>query len=44
MKIRQFKTDDIIFIEDEICVILDGIVHLKSHAENVIPPKLLAKY
>lgn len=25
-------------------VILDGVVHMKSHAENVLPPKLLAKY
>jgi hypothetical protein len=34
----------VIFVDDEVAIILDGIVHLKSHAENIFPPKLLAKY
>lgn len=44
MTLRQYNKDDIIFVENEVVVILEGIVHLKSHAENILPPKLLAKY
>jgi len=31
-------------VEDEIAVVLDGVVYMKSHSENILPPKLLAKY
>lgn len=44
MKIKQYNTDDIIYTEEEVSVILDGVIHLKSHALHVLPPKLLAKY
>ena len=43
MKVRSYKTDEIIYNETTVVVILEGIVHLKSHAENILPPKLLAK-
>jgi hypothetical protein len=42
--VKAFKTDDIIFVENEVAVILEGLIHLKSHADNVLPPKLMAKY
>lgn len=44
MTAKRYNTDEIIFVEDEVAVILEGIVHIKSHSENVLPPKLLAKY
>lgn len=42
--LKHYKTDDIIYVEDQVAVILEGVVHLKSHASNVLPPKLLTKY
>ena len=44
MKVKKYKPDDVIYVEDEIAVILEGIVLLKSHGDQVLPPKLLAKY
>jgi len=44
MSVKRFKTDEIVFIEDSVAVILEGVVHVKSHSENILPPKLLAKY
>ncbi|CDW75604.1 tpr repeat protein [Stylonychia lemnae] len=44
MSVKKYKTDEIIFIEDAVAVILEGVVHLKSHSENILPPKLLAKF
>lgn len=44
ISVRRYNTDDIIYVEEDVAVILEGIVHLKSHAENVLPPKLLGKY
>lgn len=44
MTVKRFNTDDIIFVEDKVAVILEGVVHLKSHSDNILPPKLLAKY
>lgn len=44
MTVKRFKTDDIIFVEDKVAMILEGVVHIKSHSENILPPKLLAKY
>jgi uncharacterized protein YbaP (TraB family) len=35
---------DVIFVENEVAVILDGTVHMKSHSDNILPPKILAKY
>lgn len=43
MKIKRFETNDMIFVEKDIGVIADGIVHMKSHSENILPPKLMAK-
>lgn len=44
MTVKRYNTDEIIFVEDQVAVILDGVAHMKSHSENVLPPKLLAKY
>ena len=44
MKVRRYNIDDILYVEDEVAVILDGVIHVKSHSQNVLPPKLLAKY
>ena len=44
MQVKKFNADEIIFVEDKVAVILEGIVHIKSHSENVLPPKLLAKF
>ena len=41
MTIKQYQTNEMIFVEDRVAVILDGIVHVKSHADNVLPPTLL---
>ncbi len=32
-----------LFAENEVLILLDGLVHMKSHAEDVVPPKMLAK-
>jgi len=44
MVIRQYHKNEVLFVEDEVMVILDGIVHMKSHTDNILPPKILAKY
>lgn len=44
MTVKTYNKDDIIFVENEVAVILEGIVHVKSHAESILPPKLMAKY
>jgi len=31
MRPQTFKTDDLIFVESEVAVILQGVVHIKSH-------------
>jgi signal-transduction protein with cAMP-binding, CBS, and nucleotidyltransferase domain len=44
MKIKKFQKGEILFLETEVMVLLNGQVHMKSHTEEVIPPKMLAKY
>lgn len=44
MKIKQFQPNEIVFVDEEVGVILEGTVHLKSHSEKIIPPKLIAKF
>jgi phage repressor protein C with HTH and peptisase S24 domain len=44
MKMKRYEKGDVIFVETEVAVILDGEVHLKSHADKILPPKLMAKY
>ncbi len=44
MRVKRYNTDEIIYVEEEVAVVLEGIVHLKSHSENILPPKLLAKF
>jgi hypothetical protein len=44
MSVRRYNTDEVIYVEDQVAVILDGIVHMKSHSEHILPPKLLAKF
>ena len=44
MKVKKFKKGEILFAEEETMVILDGLVFMKSHVDNVIPPMMLAKY
>jgi hypothetical protein len=44
MRCRRFERDEVLFVVDgDVMVMLDGLVHMKSHAEEVVPPKMLAK-
>ncbi len=44
MKFRKYNKGDILFVEKETIVILDGLVFMKSHSENILPPQIFAKY
>ena len=36
---RRFERDEVLFVVDgDVMVMLDGLVHMKSHAEEVVPP------
>jgi signal-transduction protein with cAMP-binding, CBS, and nucleotidyltransferase domain len=43
MKVRKYNKDDILFVENEVMVLLDGLVYMKGHTEEIVPPKMLAK-
>ena len=43
MKCRRYKKDEVLFADNEVMILLDGLVHMKSHADDVVPPKMLAK-
>lgn len=38
MRFKKYEKGDILFVEKELMVILDGLVFMKSHSENVVPP------
>ena len=44
MTVKWYNTDEIIYVEEDVVIVLGGIIHMKSHAENVLPPKLMGKY
>lgn len=44
MRFKRFNKGDLIFVEKELIVLLDGLVFMKSHTDNVIPPIMQAKY
>lgn len=44
MEVRSFVENEIIFIElEEVGVVLDGTVLMRSHKESIIAPNLLSK-
>ncbi|TNV73380.1 hypothetical protein FGO68_gene4626 [Halteria grandinella] len=44
MRFKKFNKGDLLFVENEVMVLLDGLVFMKSHTENVVPPIMQAKY
>lgn len=38
MRFKQFNKGDILYVEKETMVLLNGLVFMKSHTEDVIPP------
>ncbi len=44
MKFRKYNKGDILFLETEIMILLDGMVFMKGHTDEVVSPKMLAKY
>ncbi len=44
MSVKKFNKGEILFVENETMVLLDGMVFMKGHTEDVIQPKILAKY
>jgi hypothetical protein len=44
MRCKRFKKDEVIFVESEVQILLDGLVYMKSHTEDVTSPKILAKF
>jgi hypothetical protein len=38
MKFKRFNKGDILFVETETIVLLNGLVYMKNHTEDVIPP------
>ncbi len=43
MRCKRYKKDEVIFVGSEVNILLDGLVYMKSHTEEVVPPKMLAK-
>ena len=43
MRCKRFKKDEVIFVDTEVQILLDGLVYMKSHTEDVTSPKILAK-
>lgn len=44
MKVKKYMPGEILFFEGEVQVILDGLVFMKSHTQDVVPPIMQAKY
>lgn len=44
MKIKKYQPGEILFFEGEVSVILDGLVFMKSHTQDVVPPIMQGKY
>ena len=44
MKTRKFKKGDILFVESEVMILLDGLVFMKGHTDEILEPKMLAKF
>jgi hypothetical protein len=44
MRFKRFSKGDLLFVEKEVMILLDGLVFMKSHTENVVPPIMQAKY
>ncbi len=43
MRCKSYKKDEVIFLDSEVKILLDGLVYMKSHTEEVVAPKMLAK-
>jgi|LauGreDrversion4_2_1035121.scaffolds.fasta_scaffold63817_3 hypothetical protein len=43
MKVRKYEKGELLFFEGEVLVILDGLVFMKSHTQEVVPPIMQAK-
>ncbi len=43
MRCKRYKKDEVIFVDSEINILLDGLVYMKNHTEEVVAPKMLAK-
>lgn len=43
MKVRKYAKGEILFVETEIMILLDGLVFMKGHTDDVMAPKMLAK-
>ena len=45
MKVKQYKSDQVIFVEDKVSIILDGIVFTRNHHKSAgMKPKIYAKH
>ena len=44
MRVKKYTKGEILFVETEIMVLLDGMVFMKGHSDDVLQPKMLAKY
>ncbi len=43
MKVRKYAKGEILFVESEVMILLDGLVFMKGHSEGVTAPQVLAK-
>ena len=44
MKVKRYEKGDLLFFENEVLILLDGLVFMKSHTQAVVPPVMQAKY
>ena len=44
MKVKRYDKGDLLFFENEVLILLDGLVFMKSHTQAVVPPVMQAKY
>ena len=44
MKVKKFNKGEILFVETDVMILLDGMVFMKGHTDEVLQPKMLAKF
>ena len=44
MGVKKYNKGEILFVETEDMILLDGMVFMKGHSDDVLKPKMLAKY
>ena len=43
MRCKKVEKGQVVFVDSQVHILLDGLIYMKSHSEEVIPPKMLAK-